>query len=173
MGDCRVCSQPPSHNGTKCRGQPGGPRGKSHMLATARSTVPLTWVPTSAHANPSWFAPGPPPLKAACSPQQGLPAKADKPIVVRAGLPFQNSGAVPPPEAEPSRVTGATSGGATLLGAIPRPDTRLTTRPTQTASLPGLVSYCEHECGAVLYFHSSTLSQYATDAYWYALYMYE
>jgi hypothetical protein len=133
------------HNGTKCRGQPGGPRGKSHMLATARSTVPLTWVPTSAHANPSWFAPGPLPLKAACSPQQGLPAKADKPIVVRAGLPFQNSGAVPPPEAEPSRVTGATSGGATLLGAIPRPDTRLTTRPTQTSSLPGLVPYSPKE----------------------------
>jgi hypothetical protein len=87
----------------------------------------------------------PPPLKAACSPQQGLPAKADKPIVVRAGLPFQNSGAVPPPEAEPSRVTGATSGGATLLGAIPRPDTRLTTRPTQTASLPGLVPYSPKE----------------------------
>ncbi len=65
--------------------------------------------------------------------------------MVRAGLPFQNSGAVPPPEAEPSRVTGATSGGATLLGAIPRPDTRLTTRPTQPASLPGMVPYSPKE----------------------------
>ena len=61
-------------------------------------------------ANPSWSAPG--------------PSRSD-------------CGAVPQPEAEPSRVTGATSGGATLHGAIPRPITRLATRPTQPASPPG------------------------------------
>ncbi len=72
--------------------------------------------------------------------------KAGKPIVVRAGLrPFRLRRAVSQPEAEPSRVTGATSGGATLLEAIPRPNTRLTTQPKQPASLPGMVPYSPKE----------------------------
>ena len=111
-------------------------------------TEPPKWLGSTGPRQPRPFPPAiarPTLGKTLCSPQQGLPAKAGKPIVVRAGLPFQNNGAVPPPEAEPSRVTGATSGGATLLGAIPRPDTRLTTRPTQTSSLPGMVPYSPKE----------------------------
>jgi hypothetical protein len=71
-----------------------------------------------------------------CSPQQGLPAKAGIPIVVRAGLiPFRpRSG--PPARSRTPSCDWATSGGATLLGAIPRPNTRLTTRPRSPPVCP-------------------------------------
>jgi hypothetical protein len=79
------------------------------------------------------------------SPHQDLSAKTSKPIMVRSGPLPRLRRAVSQPEAEPSRVTEATSGGATLLEAIPRPNTRLTTQPKQPSSLPGMVPYSPKE----------------------------